>query len=321
MNNVRTELYQLTQEELLLKVKDELTEADISFKEDKYGNIWSFNHKDRPAFVAHCDTVIGGDEKYKIPVEIDKGIMIRPNTVLGADDRAGVNLILNHKESINFILTKDEEIGCLGAKFMSKNKEFIDDCNEITWFCELDRRNGKDILGNTHGYCSKDLVEALNIVLPNHKDVSGVFTDIDEFIDISQGVNLSVGYYNAHTIREYLDIEEFEYINSKILEISEIDGFKEKYDKPINKRSYYNIYDDIDSCEFCGLVSRKVRYFSGVKMCPDCLEDYYPVLYPEDNNPIRCDVCSNLITENEKKYVIKGWDAILCQHCVEVKYL
>lgn len=242
-------LYKLNQEELLESIKDELIRNGIEFKEDDYGNIWSFNHKDRPCFVAHCDTVIGNDALYKKRLVLKHNKLSRPGYILGADDRAGVNLILNHKYNINFILTKDEEAGGIGARFLSDNIDFIRDCDNITFFIELDRKGNDNIVGYKHGYCNMDLAEKIEQTI-GFKDVYGVFTDIDLFTNISQGVNLSVGYYNAHTKNEYLDLKDFENINNMIIKLSKIKGFKDIADIP--RFSYRHNYKFLSGGDYNG---------------------------------------------------------------------
>lgn len=294
---LRKKLYTLTQEELAEQIKRECKAEGVPFNVDSYGNIWSIRFQDKPIFVAHMDTVIGNDSFYKAKlVELD-GKLFRPGYVLGADDRAGVNLILNHKHKINFILTKDEEVGCLGAKALAKNKDFISDLEIGTFFIELDRKGSDNIIGNVHGYCDKDVVEALREVIPTYKDTWGVLTDIDAWDDLRQGVNLSVGYYNAHGTSEYLNIAEFEFINSKIEELGQIDrpDLRKTYEKPrVDYSRYwggdtyrsaygyygYDSYFDSDNwgreskghvkCDFCHTDEGTMYEYAGYHVCEAC---------------------------------------------------
>ncbi|MGL5717071.1 MAG: hypothetical protein ACRCX2_28905, partial [Paraclostridium sp.] len=235
---LRKKLYMLTQQELMTQVKRECEAEGVPYREDLYGNLWSIRFDNKPIFVSHADTVIGNDINYGAPLLEKDGKLSRPGYVLGADDRSGINIILNHKHKINWVITKDEEIGCIGAKALSKNEDFIKDVTSAGFFIELDRRGNSDIIGNVHGYCEKGVVELLQTVLTNYKDVWGVLTDIDAWTDIRQGVNLSVGYYNAHSSNEYLNIAEWELIESKIPELAELDctGLQNTYQKP---KTYY----------------------------------------------------------------------------------
>lgn len=337
---LRKKLYMLTQEELLEQVKKELTAEGIPFKEDSYGNIWSFRFEGKPAFVAHCDTVIGHDRLYNALLREYDGKLSRPGYVLGADDRAGVNLILNHKHKINFILTKDEEIGCVGANKLAKNVDFIKDCETINFFIELDRKGNSDIIGHSHGYCTKELSKDIAKVLDNYKENWGVFTDIDSFIDISQGVNLSVGYYNAHSNKEYLNIEEFNYIDSKIEELAQIEGHKTTYEKPRRASGWgrldyaHSYFDDGYSyrgandetvCDFCGQFSDTTYKYAGYNVCDACAvgipedELYENGDIRENYEIIKCSHCGREIDEYEEYFEVPLWEVYFCEDCIEKK--
>lgn len=341
---LRKKLYMLTQEELIEQIKKELIAEGVPFKQDGYGNIWSIRFEGKPAFVAHCDTVIGDDRLYSAPLKEYDGKLSRPGFVLGADDRAGVNLILNHKHKINFILTKDEEIGCVGANYLAKQKEFIEDCKNINFFIELDRKGKSDIIGHSHGYCSKELSDEIREVLEIYNDTWGVFTDIDSFVDISQGVNLSIGYYNAHTNREYLDISQFNYIDSKIEELAQIEGHKATYEK--HKRTsiwgdridygYNRFFDDGYSynfnsskdetiCDFCGCISDTTYKYAGYNVCDACAvgipedELFEKSDYKEDYSVIKCSHCGEEIWPGDEYYSVPEWQVQFCGSCIERK--
>lgn len=274
-NKLNVELYTLTQAELGEKIKGILKEKGIAFKFIKDKGIWGINHKDKPIFVSHLDTVNRSDAEFKKPLLIKDGKLSRPGYVLGADDRAGVNIMLNHIDDINFVFTYEEERGCIGAKSLALNKTFKEQCTNGTFFVELDRRNGTDLIGATHGYCHKDLSDKLLKVLPNFKDVRGVLTDIDQFTGIMQGVNLSVGYYDAHKNTEYLNIAEFLTVNDLIPDINKIEHKSELPPEKVNVYyggRYYGNYGNSGSktCDCCG---KKVwhTYKSGDKeYCWDC---------------------------------------------------
>ncbi|MGL5717113.1 MAG: hypothetical protein ACRCX2_29115, partial [Paraclostridium sp.] len=281
---LRKKLYTLTQQELMEQIKTECLAEGVGFKIDGYGNMWSIRYPDKPIFVAHADTVIGADLNYKMPLLERDGRLSRPGFVLGADDRAGVNLILNHKHKINWIITKDEEIGLIGARYCAKLQEFEDDVKNGGFFIELDRRGNSDIIGHVHGYCEKGVVDLLQTVLTSYRDVRGVLTDIDAWGHIRQGVNLSVGYYGAHTSSEYLNISEFDYLDSKIEELAELDctELKNVYVKPKPTYDYsyryanpyynqYNFLDDDDVCDFCGTVEKGMKRYAGYMVCSCCM--------------------------------------------------
>lgn len=250
------EIYTLSQDELREFVKKFLKDKGIEFKEYD-GNIWSIRNKGKVCFVSHLDTVAHSYVEYKKPVFEANGILFKVDAILGADDRAGVNLILNHCEDINFIFTRDEEIGRLGASSLAENVEFLQEMkNNVIGFIELDRKNYNDIIGYRHGYCDKDFHDAVSGVLTDSIDALGAYTDIDEFIEDKPAVNISVAYFNAHTKDEYLDIKAWEELDKKILLLNEIQGefkiappktyYSPKYTTYSSKyyKNTYDFYDD-----------------------------------------------------------------------------
>lgn len=308
---LRKKLYMLTQGELADQIKRECKAEGVPVKSDSYGNIWSIRFQDKPIFVAHMDTVIGDNSRYGAPLLEKDGKLSRPGFVLGADDRAGVNLILNHKHKINFILTKDEEIGCLGAKALAKVPEFITDLEIGTFFIELDRKGNDNIIGHIHGYCEEAVVNAIKTVLPHYRDVWGVLTDIDAWDHLRQGVNLSVGYYNAHSSNEYLNIAEFDALDAKIEELGQIESaeLRKTYEKP--KRSYggygygynYSYYDraygyaQYDYMDYDSYPKRFENASTNVVKCDFCHSDE-GTMY-EYAGCIVCDACAVGIPEHE----------------------
>lgn len=153
--------------------------------------------------VAHADTV------HKTPpgeVFYDKenGVLWSPDG-LGADDRAGVLGILEllrrgHRPHV--LITTGEERGCTGARsFVTKVRD-----PGVRYVIELDRRgNGEAVFYNCTNVHFKDYVLGFGFV-----DGDGLYTDISTICPAwgVAGVNLSCGYYNAHTTNEYLKLGE-----------------------------------------------------------------------------------------------------------------
>ena len=291
---INKKLYRLTQDELISYMKEQLTFMGVKYQEVA-GNIVSLNHYEAPCFVAHMDTV--NDSDMKKPLVIIDNVMKRVGGILGADDRAGINIILNWCTDINFILTRDEEIGAVGARALTMNgiekllKEFSVPC-----CIELDRAGNSDILGDIHGYCCNDLQLQLEAVLDKYSSAIGVFTDIDEFIEFIPCCNLSVGYHKQHTNKEYLKIDQFKYINDKIPELAAIRGNFELPDMALAWGSYdtldpYNqYYRDVDTsttisgnskyeCALCGS-KHDLKYVWAITgyLCDECREYLYTEL-------------------------------------------
>lgn len=334
------EIYEMNQEELYDYIKKYLDDKGIKYVEFD-GNIYSIRFKDKVAFVSHLDTVASGDLEYHKPVFEYCGVLFKRNAILGADDRAGVNIILNHCENINFILTRDEEIGRLGAKSLRENNDFVNAINEnnVIGFIEMDRRNNCDILGKKHGYCNEDFHKAIANILTDRTDEVGSVTDVDSFIDLRPAVNLSVGYHNPHSVNEFLDIEAWLSLNNKIGELNNISGEFSIPEKPQytytatgfgrNRQflySYpYNDYDDfgfsIPDNRFCVIneyfmeaIKQDFKYSlehhvpSSRYNEPEediTLKDYMNLI-KKSVKYMECKECGLKIKENQRYHVING---------------
>jgi len=271
MNNIDLKLYKKTQKEVIKYVKDILKSKKISFKEH-CGNLYSIRFEGLPVFVAHMDTVNDFDMKKQLMFDKELQILSRQDGILGADDKAGVNLILNHIENVNFIFTIDEEIGALGMQDLVDKSKLLEDLIEFNVSCaiELDRKGTNDILGDAHGYCGKDLQVQLENALPAYLGNVGVFTDIDYLCDIIASTNISVGYFNQHSKNEYLDVKHFNWVNDKMVELNKITG---KFSLGNMRR--FDLFDSysFEDCGYCG-GHRNVIYNEFLKkyICSDCRE-------------------------------------------------
>ena len=115
----------------------------------------------------------------------------------------------------NFILTRDEEVGALGARSISASARYYDLCEKLSVpaLIEFDRKGDSDIIGAFNGYCDRGLSDLVEEVSEGgYHSEHGVFTDLDYLVDGLgvQGVNLSCGYYNAHSTKEYLVLKDYE---------------------------------------------------------------------------------------------------------------
>lgn len=175
------------------------------YKEVKHTYDYIIAEGDIPiALVAHMDTVFD-----KLPAEIyydqNKGMMWSPQG-LGADDRAGVYAIIQiiqkgYKPSI--ILTTDEEIGGLGARWLVGDLSTcpFKDCKYII---ELDRRGTNDAV--FYDCINQDFIDYIEQF--GFCETPGIYSDICEICPIWKiaGVNLSVGYFDEHDKIERLKV-------------------------------------------------------------------------------------------------------------------
>lgn len=168
---------------------------------------------------AHLD--VKGDFSSSDQLIERNNIVSREKGILGADDRAGVSIILNLLKEVGdysevpplkFIFTVGEEEGQYGAE--SIDPDFFED---VSFGISLDRRNCKDIVykSNSKEYSNLEFAERVARVS------SRIFSEENAFVPCQGGisdlrvwsekdtrpcVNLSVGYFDEHTDKERLDL-------------------------------------------------------------------------------------------------------------------
>jgi len=212
---------------------------------------------------AHMDTVHKEPVKdfYEYTNEKGEHIISSPQGI-GGDDRCGIYMILEiikeFKPSILFC--EDEEIGGVGSdKFCAT--EFINELADLKFLIELDRANGKDAV-----FYDCDNKDFTKFITENtgYKETWGSFSDISNLAPACRvaAVNLSCGYYNAHTLSEEVNVEEmlntidtvkyllqveseqFEYIECKRYGYGYGYGYGSYYGR--YSSSYWDDFDDDD---------------------------------------------------------------------------
>jgi len=169
---------------------------------------------------AHLDTV---HKELVKKVNVIKDDIVSSPQGIGGDDRCGVYMILEIiKKGFHptVLFCEDEEIGGIGSnKFVRTRREM-----PVKFFIELDRAHATDLVFYNddniefHDWCEK---------VTGYKTNYGSFSDISHLcphFEIS-GVNVSCGYYGAHTLQEYVVFSEME--NSIEATIKLIEAAKE----------------------------------------------------------------------------------------------
>lgn len=198
--------------------------------------------------VAHMDTV--HDESVKDICYSETGIIMSPQGI-GGDDRCGIYIITRLIESgfkPYVLFTEDEEVGGVGASFFA----YDNIKPEVNFIVEFDRKGDKDAV--FYSCRNKKFVSFIESF--GFKKNIGTFSDISIIapeIGVA-AVNLSSGYYNAHTKNEYIDMNDVEYVISRAERI--LSNCDTKYDyeeSDENSKKYYDFYDaDYAVCEYCG---------------------------------------------------------------------
>lgn len=172
--------------------------------------------------VAHLDTVHKTPVKHICKTQ-NGGILMSPQGI-GGDDRCGVYaLTAVHEQSAVkpwLLFTCDEEVGGVGASAFCTHyqkgklpKELAD----LKMLVEVDRKGRNDAV-----YYDCD-----NPEFEEYITSKGFETDWGSFSDISliapalgvAAVNLSSGYYNAHTQHEYIDRKHLNATVKRVVEI------------------------------------------------------------------------------------------------------
>lgn len=259
---------------------------------------------------AHMDTVHKELVKDYYEERVDGKHILRSPQGIGGDDRCGIYMILEliktHKCSVLFC--EDEEIGGVGSdKFILTS--LFDELKEMKYMIELDRANENDAV-----FYDCDNPEFTKFIIDNTdlKEAWGSFSDISNLAPAAKvaAVNISCGYYHAHTtgeevvveemlhnievVRKLLDVEceQFEYVEAKSYYGYSYRGYSGWYD---DWNGYYSgssssksksteevgieiIFNDIDDK---GNTTTKSDYYEGVTYY-DCLGQFF------DEHPYLC---------------------------------
>lgn len=308
----------------ILKISDS---GMINFLKKKFNNYIShkqdfvyINNKSDVTLVAHIDTVRWDNKKPVQPVF--KGDCIyNANGILGADDRAGVFGLLfiydylkaEGKKVPNLLFTTGEESGNIGANaFCDTCKKLID---KTKVFIELDRAGKNDFV--TYDY-EPDKNSKRFFTSFGFKHAIGSFSDISAIIENYKKpcVNLSIGYYNQHSNKEYLNISEmfatiFRVINILKGGVPKLDGeYIDPYSFMLDKE-YLNYSNKVNPYKggktygsylgaYCAEerdYDRKYKYVYENR-CPIC--DYK---LSTINDCYYCSGCGNAFDKNMDKFV------------------
>lgn len=155
--------------------------------------------------VAHMDTV--HKKQCKEIIEKD-GVLSSPQGI-GGDDRCGIYMIAKIIKELrcSVLFCEDEEIGCVGASKFCKT-EYIKNLG-VNYMIELDRKGNNDAV--FYKCDNPDFTEFI-IGESNLKKETGSFSDISKLAPAAgvAAVNISCGYFNAHTTGEYVVFSEME---------------------------------------------------------------------------------------------------------------
>jgi len=268
-------LCKYTQEELKDKLPYEL--ISNGYTDVIIGDGYIYAKGDLPVLLtAHMDTVHANtvQDFYEYINEKKEYVLSSPQGI-GGDDRCGIYMILEiirQSESKPYILfCEDEETGGIGSKKFCKT-ESISELEELKYMIELDRANGNDAV-----FYECDNPEFTEFIEENtgYKEAWGSFSDISILAPAAgvAAVNLSCGYYNAHTLGEEVNINEMFNTINVVLKLLTVEcekfeyveaayGYKYGYEYSYGgyNSKYYDRYSDYFDDEDYDYVNIYVTY-------------------------------------------------------------
>lgn len=260
-----------------------------------------FSHGNVPVMlVAHLDTV----HKQAVKNVVVKGEIISSPQGIGGDDRCGVFMILYvlnqlaKKDIKPYVLfTTDEEIGGVGVAKFCKDYP-VNEC-DIKFLIEFDRANAHDMV-----FYDCDTTEWKNYVgqQTGLVEALGSYTDICDIMDTWKicGVNISCGYYNAHTTKEYVKFDEM-ISNAKLV----IDWLmREKFENTF-------VYES----SWAGWGSKWSSYGYGWDDFDDDDTTLEYIVGNSGNRWFMCEDCGALISEDEANNTLAEFGIALCGSC------
>lgn len=208
-------------------IKECLPEPEF---QDECGNMYyEVGEGSETLFVAHIDTVHNSEGMQKVVYDANLGLAYKDDgEPLGADDGAGVWMLLNlmwNNVPGTYILTRGEERGGIGAKFIAKT--YPDFLAKFKRAIAFDRKGTDSIItsqwvGTT---CSRKFAEdfARKVNPMGFKygpDDTGVYTDTADLANfVPECTNISIGYMNEHSGKETLNVKFAERLRDAMIKL------------------------------------------------------------------------------------------------------
>lgn len=226
------------------------------YKKDAYGNYYYLiGENPTTMFTCHLDTACSKQVRVN-HVQTQNIIKTDGRSILGADDKAGMVVVLNmieNKVPGLYYFFIGEEVGCVGSGRLSQDWVNSQFSYTITKVVSFDRRSDCSVI--THQWygrcCSDEFADELSFRLNStgqglklEPDDTGVLTDSAQFMDIvPECTNISVGYMYEHTTGEYQDID---YLQRLCKAVCLIDWET----LPVERNPYDISNDDIEDEEY-----------------------------------------------------------------------
>lgn len=193
----------------------------IGCQRDAAGNSYLDIGESTTSFACHLDTADSGAIK-RVSHEYwgDDLVATDNKTILGADDKAGMTVLLwliHHKIPGHYVFFVGEERGRIG----SRKYEMPEHITKIICF---DRYGYTDLITHqmSERTCSNEFANELaeQLGLGHVPSREGSYTDSYSFIDsVPECTNIAIGYDNAHLPQEFQDLTFLERMCYAVLDV------------------------------------------------------------------------------------------------------
>ena len=228
-----------------------------------------------PCIAAHLDEVHSVNDRGKYSAFYDEesdtitgySSTHKKQCGIGADDKNGIWVALQAARKLDKIkvaLFYGEEVGCAGSS--KAEMDFFDDCRYVL---QVDRKGKSDVVTRISyvGIASQQFIDDLADISKDYgrEETDGAMTDVLELAEKGVSIaciNMSCGYYNPHTDKEFTVVSELQETLDFVLDICT--KMTKRYEHEYTYSIRYDWYDDSD----CG-TSTHPRWKN------DSLDNYY----------------------------------------------
>lgn len=286
------------EEDMSMYVQKTLETIGVEFLVDTLGQVYNII-PGTPLISCHMDQV--GKEPLTEIYWDDKTISADKN--LGADDKNGIwiciELLKRYNGKLSFVFSTEEEIG--GNVDILLDQVDISEC---LYGLIFDRKGSGDIIGTKNYYCVKKFEDDLAEIGESfgYSPDRGIYSDADTIRNYISCANLSVGYYKAHSDKEFTVISELK--NSFDYACSIIEALTEKYEKPSPPVFDYKKWkkDNKKSGGYiCGTLDGTGWWDELQNEIPSEFDDDFSFVGDDDEAPL-CPKCLNSL-ENHQGYL------------------
>jgi hypothetical protein len=192
---------------------------------DEWGNYYLKLGHSSTIFTSHLDDFSKKQEKVFHKIQ-DGKIHSDGTTILGADDKAGVSLMIwmiHHQVPGLYYFFSGEERGSIGSSAVKKNWSH----HGYSRMISFDKAGYGSIVSHqsllrtaSDEFCHNLSQKFRESGMDFFTDSSGVHTDSALFLDhVPECTNISVGYFGQHTTSEYQDMDYLQKLSQCVLNI------------------------------------------------------------------------------------------------------